>query len=101
MTRKESWDLELPPKRDTAAVKAIREQLASLEYVEDTKIVSNLYGAALTSPPPDTTYSIAVFTTDSSAYLVRFSDQHGWEDVEEIEPSEYWDQHTFSTVVDK
>jgi len=99
MTEKEDWDLELPTKRETASIKAIRTQLGDLEDVEDAKIVSSLYGAALVSPPKDTTYRIAVFMKNGSAYLVGFSEQYGWEDVEEIEPSEYWDQHSLLTVL--
>ena len=98
MIKKENRDLELPPKRETASIKGIRTQLGDLEDVEDTKIVSSSYGAALVSPPKNTTFKIAVFMKNGSAYLVSFSDQYGWEDVEEIEPSEYWDQHSLSTV---
>lgn len=99
MNNKRENALDLPPEPDTP-IKSVRDQLADLDEVENAKIVTNLYGPAVTSPPPDTTYRIAVLLRDASAYEILFSRQNGWENVEEIEVTGYWNQHTLTTALD-
>lgn len=91
---------ELPDEPDIPGIKTVRDQLAALPEVERTKILTSLYGVALTSPPPETTYHIAVNTTNNSAYVVHFSMKNGWEKLQEVPPSKYWDQHTLETVAE-
>lgn len=90
--------ISLPPEPDTPAIKSVRDQLAETDGVERTQILSSLYGPAVTSPPPDTTYKIAIHTEKGTAYIIYFSEANGWENVEQVPPGDIWKQHTLTTV---
>lgn len=90
--------ISLPSEPDTPAIKSVRDQLAEIDGVERTQILSGLYGPAVTSPPPDTTYKIAIHTENNTAYIIHFSEANGWENVEQVPPGDIWEQHTLTTV---
>lgn len=90
--------VSLPDEPDGRAIRSVRSQLAELPGVERTKVLSNLYGPSLVSPPPETTFKIALHTEKNTAYIIHFSEANGWEDIEPVPPSDIWEQHTLTTV---
>lgn len=90
--------VSLPDEPDTPVIRSVQTQLANLDGVERTRVLSDMYGPSLVSPPPDTTFKIALHTERNTAYVVHFSEANGWENVEPIPPGDIWEQHTLATA---